>query len=337
VTDPANGRLPRPWPERLAAATAREAIVAGPSSRSGSLVERVTLEDGRRVVVKHLDPRRDLILRATSDDGRLARLWAAGVFERMPRVVDHAILGVEPEAGGWLVVMEDVGAALLPDDRPISRAENRRMLAAAAAIHERFTAEDLPPLGPIAALYRFLSPGLAVAEAGSPNPLPAAVGRGWARFPEAVPPDVAAAIATIHGDPDRFAAAFAGSETTLVHGDYRFANLGLGHGRVVVIDWGSSCVVGPAALDLAWYLIVGATRIDATRDEVVDDFLALEGPGHDPRALGLALIGALAQLGWNKALDVLESDDPVARARERADLDWWVARVRRELDAWGPI
>ena len=42
-------------------------------------------------------------------------------------------------------------------------------------------------------------------------------------------------------------------------------------------------------------------------------------------------------LGWNKALDVTENPDPIARARERADLDWWVARVRRELDAWAPF
>jgi hypothetical protein len=204
-------------------------------------------------------------------------------------------------------------------------------------MHARFAAVDIPRLGPIAGLYRFLSPAMAVAEAGSPNPLPGLVGRGWARFPEAVPPDVAAAIGAIHRDPERFANAFAGSPPTLVHGDYRLANLGLREDRVVVIDWGSSCVLGPAALDLAWYLIVGATRIDATRDEVIDDFVALEGARHDPRALGLALIGALAMLGWNKALDVLENDDPAARARERADLDWWVARVRLELDAWGPI
>ena len=326
-----------PWPELLAAATARETIVPGGSARSGSLIERVTLADGRVVVVKHLDPRLDLVLRALDDDGRLARLWDAGVFDRMPDVVEHGLLGVEREGDGWLVVMADVGDALLPDDRPVSRAESRRLLAAAAAMHERFADADLPAIGRIGHLYRFLSPAMAVAEAGSPNPLPALVGRGWARFAEAVPADVADAIRAIHADPDRFAAAYDGAPRTLVHGDYRFANLGLRDERVVVIDWGSSCVAGPAALDLAWYLIVGATRIDATRDEVIDDFIELEGARHDPRALGLALIGALAQLGWNKALDVLENEDPRARARERADLDWWVARVRRELDAWGPI
>jgi hypothetical protein len=293
----------------------------------------VTLADGRVVIAKHLDPRLDLLVRGLADDGRLLRLWDAGVFERMPAVVEHGLLWVEPEGDGWVAVMEDVGPALLADDRPIRREESRRMLGAAAAIHERFAGTDLPPLGTVGGMVGFMSPALAVAEAGTANPLPGLVGRGWELFPEAVPPDVAAAIATIHRDPEAFAATFAGSPLTLVHGDYRFANLGLRADRVVVIDWGSSCAIGPAAADLAWYLIVGATRIDATRDEVIDDFIALEGDRHDPRALGLALVGALAMLGWNKALDVTDNPDPVARARERADLDWWVARVRRELDA----
>ncbi len=309
----------------------------GGSANSGSLIERVTLADGSVVIAKHLDRERDLILRALADDGRLARLWDAGVFVRMPAVVEHGLLGVEPEADGWVVVMADVSDALLPDDRPIGRAESRRLLGAAAAMHERFADAVLPPLGPVAGLYRLLSPAMAAAEAGSGNPLPGLVGRGWARFAEAVPPDVAAAIATIHGDPDRFAREYAGAPWTLVHGDFRLANLGLRDDRVVIIDWGSSCVVGPAALDFVWYLIVGATRIAASRDEVIADFIAAEGPRHDPRALGLALIGALAMLGWNKALDVLENPDPAARARERADLDWWVARVRRELEAWAPL
>ena len=108
------------WRDRLAAARSREAIVPGGSARSGSLVERVTLEDGSVVIAKHLDPRRDLILRALDDDGRLARLWQAGVFERLPDVIEHGLLGVQSEGDGWVVVMDDMGAALLADDRPIA-------------------------------------------------------------------------------------------------------------------------------------------------------------------------------------------------------------------------
>jgi hypothetical protein len=37
-------------------------------------------------------------------------------------------------------------------------------------------------------------------------------------------------------------------------------------------------------------------------------------------------------LGWNKALDAVEHPDPQIRARERADLDWWVDRARDALE-----
>jgi hypothetical protein len=37
-------------------------------------------------------------------------------------------------------------------------------------------------------------------------------------------------------------------------------------------------------------------------------------------------------LGWNKALDAVEHPDPLIRARERADLDWWVGRARACLE-----
>ncbi len=321
----------RSWSERLADATRRDPIVPGGSARSGSLIERVTLADGEVVIAKHLDPRDDLVLRATGDDGRLQRMWDAGLFERMPTVIRHGMLGVEPEGDGWLAVMEDVGPILLADDRVITRAEQRTILGAGAAMHATFEG-TAPPLGEIALLYRFLSPAMAAAEHGTSNPLPALVGRGWERFADVAPHDIADAIAAIHTDPERFAAAFEGLGTTLVHGDFRFANMGLEPGRLALIDWGSSAVVGPGALDVAWYLIVGATRIKASRDEVLDDFRDAEGDRFEPRALGLALIGALAQLGWNKALDVTEAADPGVRARERADFDWWIARVRRELE-----
>jgi hypothetical protein len=57
----------------------------------------------------------------------------------------------------------------------------------------------------------------------------------------------------------------------------------------------------------------------------------------DPRALELAMISALAQLGWNKALDIVENPDPAIRVQERADLDWWITRVRRALETWSPV
>ena len=52
------------------------------------------------------------------------------------------------------------------------------------------------------------------------------------------------------------------------------------------------------------------------------------------------MIGARKRMSsrrWNKALDIVENPDPVIRAQERADLDWWIARVRKALKTWSPV
>jgi hypothetical protein len=48
------------------------------------------------------------------------------------------------------------------------------------------------------------------------------------------------------------------------------------------------------------------------------------------------LLGALCQLGWDKALLMTEGDD-ATRAREAADVAWWVTQARRGLEVWSPV
>jgi hypothetical protein len=47
----------------------------------------------------------------------------------------------------------------------------------------------------------------------------------------------------------------------------------------------------------------------------------------------LGLLSAMVWLGWNQALDAVEHPDPGVRARERADLDWWVRTTRTALQS----
>jgi hypothetical protein len=75
-----------------------------------------------------------------------------------------------------------------------------------------------------------------------------------------------------------------------------------------------------------------ASQVQATRDELLDDFRAIWGDDHDEVALRLALLAGLVELGWNKAFDVTEDPDPGVRGRERSDLEWWVAQARRTLE-----
>jgi aminoglycoside phosphotransferase (APT) family kinase protein len=143
-------------------------------------------------------------------------------------------------------------------------------------------------------------------------------------------------VLTVAERPAPFAAELARFPATLVHGDLKLGNVGFLGERVVLLDWGTQTGWAPSAVEVVWYLAVNASRIDATREQVLDDFRAAEGERHDEDALRLALLGGLVQLGWDKALHATGHPDPAVRARERADLAWWTARARDALQRWSP-
>jgi RNA polymerase sigma factor (sigma-70 family) len=79
-------------------------------SYSGAKLERVVLADGSTLVVKRISQEYDLAMKLTHDTGRAAQLWVSGVLDRLPPVIDHAILaGIMvalyglAEAGGALI------------------------------------------------------------------------------------------------------------------------------------------------------------------------------------------------------------------------------------------
>ena len=68
-------------------------------SKSGARFERVVL-DGDDFLLKHVDPRDDWIMRQTGDIGCIPiRVWEAGVFDLVPDVIDHAVVGAAREGG----------------------------------------------------------------------------------------------------------------------------------------------------------------------------------------------------------------------------------------------
>ena len=107
--------------------------------------------------------------------------------------------------------------------------------------------------------------------------------------------------------------------------------------RLVLVDRGTQTGWAAPAVEVAWYLADNHSRIDATREQVLDDFRAAEGGEHDEDALPLALLGGMVQLGWDKALHASGHPDPAVRAREAADLAWWTARARDGLERWSPL
>ena len=311
--------------------------LTGGDGLSGSALARLVLADGRVLIEKRVSPTLDWIMRATHDAGRAATLWTTGVLDSVPEVIDHTVVGAEPDGDGWLVFMRDASDALVPEGRVLTRAESSAILAAATELHERFLGERLPGLCSLADRYATLSPATGQREAGGPNTIPNQLGRGWERFAEGVAADVAGAVLAILDRPWLLADELESCDCTLLHGDLKMGNLGIAGERVVMLDWGNWTGFAPPAVEFAWYLAVNWSRIAASREQLVEDFRRHAGKRHDERALRLALIGGLVQLGWNKALDAAEHPDPATRAREAADLDWWVARARQGLELWSPL
>lgn len=302
--------------------------VLASQGKSGSLLERGWLDDGSVVVIKHVDVAQDWIMQATGDHGRIAQLWAGGVFAQLPPSVEHGILDVVPTPDGPIIVMSDM-SALLPDEATFTRSSHERVLSATTDMHATFAGRPVAGACPLDAYYAFLSPSVCERFARE-HEVPRLALEGWARFADEVDADVSAAITAVHADPSRLVRALADFPITLVHGDLKLANLGLDGDRVVLLDWGTLTTSAPAAVDYAWYLAINAAAIGENLDHLLGDIRSALGE-RNAEALGLALIGALAQLGWEKALGAT-ADDPDTRRRERAGLSWWTRQVRAALE-----
>jgi hypothetical protein len=303
---------------------------------SGATLERIVLADGRSFVIKRISPAWDVMMRLTHDTGRAAWLWTTGVMDRFPPVIDHATVAAETVDDGWVIVMRDLSNALLADDRMLTRAESRRILEAAAALHRTFRGERIDGLCSLGDHLSLFSPQTAARERDGANPVLGWIERGWKLFPDVVPHDVVTAVRAIHERPERLAAELDRCETTLIHGDLWLANVGLQPDRVVILDW-STATQAPPAFEFTTYLTGAWSRIMAAREELIDDFRTASGNPFDERALQLSFIATFAEYGWNKALDAAEHPNLTKRASEAADLAWWTARVRHALETtWSP-
>ena len=304
-----------------------EPLVAG--GLSGSSLERGWLDDGSAVIIKHVDARRDWLMQAMGDHGRIAELWTEGVFDRLPPSINHAMLDVRRTDDGAIIVMDDVSDELFTSDAQL-QAAHPRVLAAAAGIHRAVDERPRTALCELRNHYVGLSPQACVRFAATDD-VPRMALEGWPRFHEIVPRDVSELIASVHADPDRVAAPLLERPCTLVHGDLKMSNLGADDEHVVVVDWGTLTTWAPPAVEYAWYIAVNSAAVGRPLDVMLNDVRTTDA-GSDEVALRLALVGALALLGWDKALGAT-SNDAATRDREREGLTWWCSRVREAIGA----
>jgi hypothetical protein len=298
-------------------------------SLSGSPFELAMLGD-EALLVKHISADLDWIMRNLGDgaDGRppwALTLWEQGILARLPAEIDHLIVGMayDPATGHLRQVMRYVPGAMVPaGGDPVPAAQHRRFLDHMAALHATFWGfTDRYGLITAERRYGFAHPSFTEREAsaGRSDPIPAMFPGGWAAV-AALAPEAAAVALALTADARPLGKALAEGPQTLVHGDWKFGNLGtLPDGRTVLLDWAWPGAAGPC-VDLAWYLAVNCDRLPESKEDTIAAYrAALEGRGIATdawwdRQLALALLGAFLQLGWSKAGNPDE-------------LGWWTGRA----------
>ncbi len=293
--------------------------------KSGAALDRVSI-DGAPYVVKYLDPAVDWTVRIADVPATApVEVWRRGILHALPVEIDSPIVGVADLGDKAVLLMRDISPWLVPvGDDPIPLAQHEGFMDAMAAMHVRFW-ESTDPIDVVSPERRYLelSPQMAEAEAalGSDHLVPQLVARGWPLLQE-VAPRAAAVVLPLAHDPRPLVAALADTPQTFVHGNWKLDNLGThDDGRTILFDWELPGRGAPLS-DVAWYLAINCRRLPISKEQTVKVYReALERRGVDTaawwdRQLSLALLGALVQFGWEKALGGYDEE-----------LAWWEERV----------
>ena len=147
---------------------------------------------------------------------------------------------------------------------------------------------------------------------------------GWRRLPD-VSPVMADIVLPLLSDPLPLVRALAVVPHTLVHGDWKAANLGShADGRTVLLDFGEAPGEASPLADLSWYLALNSALLPESKEAAVETYRgSLERHGVATtdwwdEAVSLELLGCMLQFGWEKAL-----------GGSGPELSWWEAWVER--------
>ena len=282
--------------------------------------------DDHRLVLKRLSTD-DWLTRASRDDRcRSLAVWRTGLLDRLEPQLRHGILAGSRDGEHHALLMRDVSAGLdlgldQPILTPVDTRDRRteRLLQALAAMHARFWGDDTldDPAHELADVETSLTmfwPASWPAMASHPDGL-GGVQKGWQALLELVDPDVRATIEQVMADPGPLTDALEAEPVTLMHGDYRLANLAvMPDDTVVAFDW-QFAGRGPGVMDLAWLVQSPGVfeyrgwAFDCYRDALVE---ALDGELDVPRwdrALAIARFAHVLRIGCFPAYDAVALDD----------------------------
>lgn len=295
-------------------------------------------------VLKRIRWSRDWHAIATEDTcGREVAIWEAGVLDRLPPTMGHAVRGAARFEDGAALLMDDLSRHLIPDDIDVTAEQAVGMLRAMAAMHAAFWQD--PPIAELGAATCRLERMIARISATSlrrlgevlpDNELVANFPEGWARLPSVVDRAIARDLQALADDPTPIVDALDGYPTTLLHGDPRVANLAWDGSRAIAVDWQPT--VAPPGWDLAYFVMslwVGGPLHPEEAMTRYRDMLADElGPGVSwswwDDQLDICITAVVAAMAGVLAKFRADEHDPL-RHPPWTSHHWWFDRASRGL------
>lgn len=286
-----------------------------------------------RFVLKRDSLARDWIARSTRDGPIPREAWFAVHGPPLPAPLRAPYLGAGLDGDDVGILMPDLSATLFEWDEPIASDALDRVLAALAALHGT-NRNDLLRDGPWCPLPERLTL-ICRASLERPGPARDAVGGrilpGWDAFDRLAPPRVRQLVADLGDEPAPLVAALRRQPSTLIHGDLKLANVGLGPaGSVDLVDW-QMVSIAPVAVELGWFLVANVASLPLPADAVLARYESHAGSIGRDGADAAILVGLLLR-GWRKGYDAAAGVRFPSGVTALDDLAWWCDRALAAAD-----
>jgi hypothetical protein len=229
----------------------------GHSGLAGGQLSYVDTNAGR-LVLKRMSIASDWIMFASADEQcRAVRLWQYGLLDQLCPHLEHKIISCSRDKDDWAILMHDLTGHVFAWDKPMDAKLIPAFLDALARLHATFWSDPIlidPRLGlcdsaklldqtslPMAQKHTNLSMGV----------IPEWVRGGWAVMEELLDPDTFTYLNNLIENPQPLFGALSRHPYTLLHGDYRPANLAHPD-QPVAFDW-QEATRSLMTIDLAWF------------------------------------------------------------------------------------
>ena len=313
---------------------------------SGSTLLAIKIDRDARpyYVVKRMSAQRDWLMLASDDRCcRSVTLWQYNMLSRLSPFVEHTIIAAAEDDDGWALLMRNVDNNLLNED-PRTAAETRSLLDILAAIHATYwnapeLTESSLGLCDLAGMLRTHSLDTARRLPSQTHPAPAMILQGWASLQEWLAPDVVEVIDRLMANPQPVCNALARYPFTLVHGDYRSANLGLilePTPQALVLDW-QLAAYSVATIDLAFFLDKPQVQLSPVSRAAATDYYRQSlarrlGEHFDPGSwlplLELGLLVNILRMASVKAWFAVNNPNEAHKALDRVTIGNYNEQVR---------